>query len=167
MSTDNDLAFEWDDRYLVGHQAMDDTHREFASRVSAMLCASDGDFRAALDAFARHAEEHFAFEQKLMERYGFPPRDCHVDEHERVLASVREVLPLVAAGDVDTGRELARALADWFPGHSDYMDASLAAWVVKKVANGAPVVLRRAMRGTSSPAPWDVEPAPQSHHRIG
>ncbi|HTP98031.1 MAG TPA: hemerythrin domain-containing protein [Casimicrobiaceae bacterium] len=167
MSTNTAIAFEWDDRYLVGHQVMDDTHREFAARVNAMLCAADGDFAAALDAFAQHAEEHFASEQKLMERYGFPPRDCHVDEHERVLASVREVLPLVAAGDVETGRDLAKALADWFPGHSDYMDASLAAWVVKKVTNGAPVVLRRAMRGTGAQAPWDVEREPESHHRIG
>ena len=103
MSTSTAMVMEWDDRYLVGHQAMDDTHREFVDLVNAMLRAGDGDFAAALDAFARHAEEHFASEQRLMERYGFPPRDCHVDEHERVLASVREVRSLVAAGDVARG----------------------------------------------------------------
>jgi hemerythrin len=93
-----------------------------------------------------------------MERYGFPPRDCHVDEHERVLASVREVCSLVAAGDVAAGRGLAPALADWFPGHSDYMDAALATWVMKKVANGAPVPLRRVMRGITSIAGHAGEP---------
>jgi len=161
-------TFEWDDRYLVGHNAMDETHREFAVRVNAMLCAGDAEFAAALDAFARHAEEHFASEQKLMERYEFPPRDCHLDEHERVMASVREVRPLVAAGDIETGRELAKALADWFPGHSDYMDASLAAWVVKKVSNGAPVVLRRAMRGIAQRAlPREGELVPGDRQRIG
>ena len=152
------MVLEWDDRYLVGHQAMDHTHREFVTLVNAMVCAGDGDFGAALDAFARHAEEHFASEQRLMERYGFPPRDCHVDEHERVLASVREVRSLVAAGDIAVGRGLARALADWFPGHSDYMDAALATWVMKKVANGAPVPLRRVMRGIMSIAGHAGEP---------
>ena len=150
MNTSTAIAMEWDDRYLVGHQAMDDTHREFVALVNAMLRASDGDFAAALDAFARHAEEHFASEQRLMERYDFPPRDCHVDEHERVLASVREVRSLVAAGDIAEGRGLAQALADWFPGHSDYMDAALATWVMKKVANGAPVVLRRTRAAGSA-----------------
>ena len=53
---------------------------------------------------------------------------------------MREVRALVADGDTETGRELTRALADWFPGHTDYMDSALATWVTKKVAGGAPVV---------------------------
>ena len=65
---------------------------------------------------------------------------------------------LVAAGDIAVGRGLALALADWFPGHSDYMDAALATWVMKKVANGAPVPLRRVMRGITSIAGHAGEP---------
>ena len=101
MSTSTAIVMEWDDRYLVGHQAMDDTHREFVALVNAMLRAGDGDSRRRWMRLREHAEEHFASEQRLMERYGFPPRDCHVEEHERVLASVREVRSLVAAGDID------------------------------------------------------------------
>ena len=141
-------ALDWDDSYLVGHAMMDDTHREFAELVNTMLVADDADFASALDAFAHHAEEHFGSEERLMDKYAFPPRECHADEHANVLASVREVQALVAAGDVDTGRGLAQALADWFPGHSAQMDSALAIWVMKKVAGGAPVVLRRAMRQT-------------------
>ena len=138
-------ALEWDDRYLVGHSAIDASHREFADRVNALLAADDNAFACELDAFARHAEEHFAEEERLMDRYKFPAQECHREEHERVLASVREVKGIVAAGDIDVGRGLAQALADWFPGHCDYMDAAIATWVTKKVANGAPVVLRRSI----------------------
>jgi hemerythrin len=137
-------AFEWDDRYLLGHRAMDDTHQEFVALVDALLTAGDGHFPAALDAFALHAERHFEQENQLMDQHGFPARDCHVTEHDKVLASVREVQALVAGGDVEIGRELAQALVDWFPGHADYMDSALATWLVKKVANGAPLVLRRS-----------------------
>ncbi|MEJ8822522.1 hemerythrin domain-containing protein [Variovorax humicola] len=144
MNAVND--FSWDDRYLVGHQAMDDTHKEFVDLVEAMLCADETSFASAIDSFAIHLEEHFESERRLMDQYGFPARDCHIEEHDRVLASVREVRALVANGDAETGRELTRALADWFPGHTDYMDSALATWVSKKVANGAPVVLRRSMR---------------------
>lgn len=136
-------AFEWDDRYLLGHRAMDDTHQEFVALVDAMLTVGDPDFPAALDAFARHAEDHFAQENRLMDQHDFPARGCHVDEHDKVLTSVREVRALVAAGDLEIGRELAQALMDWFPGHADYMDSALATWLVKKTANGAPLVLRR------------------------
>ncbi|MFL9997752.1 hemerythrin family protein [Paraburkholderia sediminicola] len=138
----------WNDRYLIGHQAMDDSHQEFVERVNAILRADDRQVPAALHAFVRHLEAHFAHEEHLMKAFGFPAADCHIEEHQKVLESVREMHTLVGAGDVEVARELARALADWFPGHTDYMDSALAAWVVKKVAGGAPVVLRREMQLT-------------------
>ncbi|MBS0552175.1 MAG: hemerythrin, partial [Proteobacteria bacterium] len=48
-----------------------------------------------------------------------------------------------AAGNVEVGRDLARALVDWFPGHADYMDSALANWMVKRAHDGSPLVLRR------------------------
>lgn len=138
-------GFPWDDRYLLGHRGMDDTHREFVALVDALLTADDRDLPAALGAFALHAESHFAEEDQLMALHDFPARQCHADEHAKVLASVREVQALVAAGDVEVGRELALALVDWFPGHADYMDSALATWLVKKATRGAPLVLRRNM----------------------
>jgi hemerythrin len=135
--------FEWDDRYLIGQSSMDDTHEEFVALVNAMLDAPREAIPATMEALARHVEEHFALEERLMEQYAFPARACHAEEHEKVLASVREVRALVAAGDSEVAVDLAQALAGWFPGHSDYMDSALAAWVVKKTAGGAPLVLRR------------------------
>ncbi|CAE6791213.1 bacteriohemerythrin [Paraburkholderia domus] len=139
---------DWNDRYLIGHQGMDDSHREFVTLVNAILCADDQQLPAALEAFVGHIEEHFRFEEHLMRKFGYPATDCHIEEHEKVLASVPEVRALVNAGQVGVGRELAQALADWFPGHSDHMDSAIAAWVVKKTSGGAPVVLRRAMQLT-------------------
>jgi hemerythrin len=135
--------FEWDDRYLIGHRPIDDAHEEFIALVNAMLHADDDAIPAMMDALAHHVEEHFALEARLMDQYAFPARECHMEEHEKVLTSVREVSVLVGAGDTRVAIELAQALADWFPGHSDYMDSALAAWVVKKTAGGAPLVLRR------------------------
>lgn len=141
MSVVDDFA--WDDRFLVGHRSMDETHHEFVQLVNAMLQAEDADFAALLDTFAQHLHLHFEAERELMELHVFPARQCHLDEHERVMESVLEVRALVAQGDVQTGKALAEALADWFPGHTEYMDSSVSSWVSKKVANGAPVVLRR------------------------
>lgn len=135
--------FQWTDAYLLGFQPMDDTHREFVEIVSAMINAGDAEFAAHLDAFARHAETHFEQERGWMEASNFPAKDCHNDEHDAVMKSVRDVIKVVAAGDVDEGRRLAAELMRWFPGHADYLDASLAQWMVKKSLGGAPIVLRR------------------------
>ncbi len=141
MSTEKN--FEWTDAFLLGFQPMDDTHREFVEVVNAMVKATDADFAACLDAFARHAEKHFEEERVWMEKTDFPAKDCHNDEHAAVLKSVRDVMAVVAAGDVAEGRRLADALIGWFPGHADYLDASLAQWMVKKSLGGAPIVLKR------------------------
>jgi len=137
------MEFAWDDRYLLGHGEMDETHREFVALVNALLIADDAALGAALAAFAAHAERHFAEENDLMVKNDFPPRDCHIDEHNKVLASVHEVQRLLAEGDVGIVRELAQALMEWFPAHADYLDSALATWLVKRAHAGAPLVLRR------------------------
>lgn len=139
-----ETPFSWDDRYLVGHPAVDQEHREFVTLVHALQTAGDDELPAAMAGFAAHAEAHFALEEALMAEYDFPAGECHRDEHARVMASVREVEALIAEGNVDIARDLARALIDWFPGHSDYMDSALATWVAKRTSGGAPLVFRRA-----------------------
>ena len=59
------------------------------------------------------------------------------------MKSIEGVRRRVAQGDADAARRLARALADWFPGHADYMDAALAHWMCKQRLGGKPVVVRR------------------------
>lgn len=137
-------AFSWSDRFLLGHRSIDETHREFVDCVDALLRASDAEIPAALDAFARHAESHFGQEDKWLAAADFPGGgECHIDEHAKVMASVREVQEQVAGGELNIARELAQALMDWFPGHADYMDSALATWLVKKLHDGRPLVLRR------------------------
>jgi hemerythrin-like metal-binding protein len=105
--------------------------------------AGDEDLPACLETLARHCERHFEEENRWMRETDFPPRDCHIDEHARVLESVRAVQQRVAEGDLANGRRLADALADWFPGHADYLDSALSHWMFKRRFGGKPLVLRR------------------------
>ena len=140
---DESTVFGWHDRFLLGHAEMDATHKEFVDLVNALLVVNDADLPAALAAFVAHAESHFAQENEWMEKNDFPPRDCHIDEHNKVLESAHEVQLQLAQGDVAIVRELAKALMDWFPAHADYLDSALATWLVKRAHAGAPLVLRR------------------------
>ena len=161
MPTQTDLqAFRWNDTYLLGYAPMDNTHREFVDIVAAMLASEDVAFAGHLEAFARHAEAHFAEEDGWMEKTAFPPRQCHVDEHAAVLKSVQQVMEVVRQGDVAEGRRLAAALADWFPGHAFHLDSALSHWMVKREHGGKPVVIRRNVlaREQNPPAPGRVEP---------
>jgi len=140
---DEYTEFGWHDQYLLGHAEMDETHKEFVELVSALLTVDDAELVPALAAFEAHVEAHFAQENEWMIKNDFPPKDCHIDEHNKVLASVHEVQQQLAEGDVEIVRALARALVDWFPAHADYLDSALATWLVKRTHAGAPLILRR------------------------
>ncbi len=153
----------WGDQFLLGHAALDDTHRDFVERVAAMqravvACAVDGspaaqaEVDAALAAFIAHAEAHFGDEARWMAGSAFPARDCHVEEHDKVMASLREVVEL-RAGGAPSGLvgQLAQALVDWFPGHADHMDSALAHWLSQRAHGGKPVVLRKGVSHASLP----------------
>lgn len=147
----------WSDRYLLGHGGMDDTHREFVERVCALQMAADVDVVACLAAFEVHAVEHFDQEWRWMESTAFPAAQCHADEHTAVLNSVREVQEILRQGGaVQVARDLAQALVDWFPGHADYMDASLSQWLIKRSHGGVPVVLRRRLDPGEAHVPHQV-----------
>ena len=133
----------WHDGFLLGYAPMDEVHEEFVALVGALGAAPSDALPAALDALAQHAGAHFADEERWMAETGFPARECHAAEHAAVLASIEGVAKRVAQGDHAAARRLAQALADWFPGHADYLDAALAHWMCKLRLGGKPVVLRR------------------------
>lgn len=140
-------AFAWTDRYKLGYERMDDTHRDFVEKVNALLVAGDADLLARLDEFIAHADQHFGEEMEWMASTGFPAAGCHNDEHAAVMKSVHEVRALLAnAPDeraLGSTRSLAQALVDWFPGHATYLDSALSAWMCKRVYGGKPVVFHK------------------------
>ncbi len=135
----------WHDDLQLGYRPIDHIHEEFVTRVDVLLAAPDAEVACALEAVYAHSREHFATEERWMQETDFPARTCHADEHAAVLKSMQEVMQRVAVGDFEAGRHLARALADWFPGHTNYLDSALAHWLCKKQLGGKPLVFRRSI----------------------
>jgi hemerythrin len=136
---------EWSDAMLLGHGPIDEAHEEFVEVVSALKDCDQHTALACLQAVESHLLSHFDVEKSWMEKTDFPAMDCHLDEHQKVIDAVQKVNALATVGQVGLHdvKRLAQALTDWFPGHADYMDSSLSAWINKKTYGGAPVVLRR------------------------
>jgi hemerythrin len=144
-TSDNSMA--WSDARLVGFTPMDEVHKEFYDVALGLLSCSDASALAAIEAFEIHAVSHFDQEDEWMRTTNFPPRDCHIDEHAAVLKSVREVKAVVEQGQAGAAlvRDIGMHLFSWFPGHADYLDSALAAWMTKQKMGGKPVVLRRTI----------------------
>lgn len=123
---------QWSDKYILGVEQMDATHREFIEMLNAVFDAADEQVLAQLDRFIEHTEAHFEQENRWMAETGFPPVHCHTAEHNNVLGVMREVRGMVAEGKAEIGRVLAREMAPWFDVHAASMDAALAAWMSGK-----------------------------------
>jgi hemerythrin len=136
-------TIHWADTFLLGHQEMDDVHHEFVTLLGQLQGAPQAEAAALLEALAVHTRAHFEMENTWMRDTGFPPRDCHIDEHAAVMKSIDEVRGRVALDDYGDVASLADALASWFPGHADYLDAALAQWMCKRRFGGKPIVIRR------------------------
>jgi len=142
MSNSAPTVFAWHDGFLLGHAPLDRVHEEFVALADALMRAPHDTVPVALEALLEHVRRHFGEEERWMAETGFPARDCHADEHAAVLRSIEGVHRRVVQGDCEAARSLAQALADWFPGHADYLDAPLAHWLCKLCLGGKPVVLR-------------------------
>lgn len=138
----------WSDARLLGFGPMDTTHAEFFEVAFKLLTCKEQGMLAALDAFEAHAREHFDQEDDWMRSTEFPPRDCHIREHQYVLEAAVQVREDVVAGGagVQMVHAFANYLFQWFPGHADYLDSALAAWMSKRAFGGQPVVLRRTLK---------------------
>jgi hemerythrin len=129
---------------VLGYGPMDDVHAEFTEVVERATHCSDTDFLTRLDAVVAHLHRHFSEEDRWMRETGFPPFECHRDEHAAVLKSAEDVLALQDISQrIAIGRSFVHELTVWFPGHADYLDSALAAWMCKRAYGGKPVVLHK------------------------
>ena len=144
---ESDASMIWSDARLLGFASMDDTHKEFYEVAFRLVTCTDATALEAITQFEKHAISHFGQEDEWMRSTGFPPRDCHIREHSAVLDSVRQVKEAVQQGraGADVVRDLGMHLFNWFPGHADYLDSALAAWMTKRTMGGKPVVFRRTV----------------------
>jgi hemerythrin len=126
---------------------MDAVHAEFDDLVAQAIACTDDELMPCLQRLQAHLLSHFGQEDNWMRETAFPAADCHIEEHGKVLVSAAEVLALVARGDLEVGRSLASELARWFPGHADYLDSALAAWMCKRQFGGTPIVLHPRRTG--------------------
>jgi hemerythrin len=128
---------------VLGFDPMDAVHAEFFDVIGRASDCADSELAQRLDEVVGHLRAHFEAEDQWMRETDFPPKDCHIDEHAAVLRSADEVLALPPDRRVEVGRSFVRELANWFPGHADYLDSALAAWMCKRAHGGKPVVLHR------------------------
>jgi hemerythrin len=124
----------WSDALTLGIPTVDDQHRELVAIVNeAHAVFSTGAEASRLvpifDRLERYAAEHFATEEALFERAGYPDRAAHAAQHRSLTAQVRRLRQDLDAGDPDVALELMDMLRSWLVRHISSSDRAYATYL--------------------------------------
>lgn len=122
---------EWKAEFSLGLARIDAQHRKLFDYVNALEDAMrKGQGRQVLAkvlaGVAAYTREHFATEEELMQRAGFPELLPHKAAHEAFVKRVQEFQQKHQAGEVGVTVELVASLGDWVRNHVLGMDRKYA-----------------------------------------
>ena len=117
---------EWNEDFVLGVDAMDQTHVEFVDLLARVEAADDAHLLEEWQHLIDHTDVHFDNENRWMLATRFAASNCHTTHHGAVLGVMREGLEYGRKGHLKVVRQMATELANWFPQHADTMDAALA-----------------------------------------
>jgi hemerythrin len=131
---------------VLGESRFDADHRVFAALIAELADAEDGQVADTLARLLTHASRHFAEEDADLLSLGGSANECHLDEHQSVLASMREVGELVRTNQFAVARALARELNNWLPLHVDELDSRLVQALFMRRTGGARIEIQKPAR---------------------
>jgi hemerythrin len=127
---------EWDDRYLVGIQLIDDQHKELLRLINNFYlgCLEEDEnaktyFKLTVHGLINYIQYHFSAEEQILERIKYPDRAAHKRQHDEF---VRDILE--KAGNFERGRAVSlkgfiRYVKDWMVTHITLIDKKYATYI--------------------------------------
>lgn len=113
----------WNSDLSVGIEAIDDEHQELLKYLNDLFAAcSVGQGPAVLSKtlcwVQRYSREHFAREEDLMQKFGFPGLDEHRERHAELVSELDELIEEFERGaDHDLSNKTMQFLEDWLLHH--------------------------------------------------
>lgn len=126
----------WNDGLTIGVDAIDNQHKQLCKAIDDLYIACEsGKGRAeiisTLDFLRDYTIKHFADEQVLQKKCGYPKCDQHKALHEAFLAQVvtlRQQVIDSGAGLVEVNK-VVRLVTDWLYNHIKKVDVEIAQYV--------------------------------------
>jgi hemerythrin len=122
-----DHTFEWNDTYSVKVMALDNQHKKLFDIIRELYSAmGKGQGRNVagdvLNQLIDYTVTHFAAEEKLMEKHGYPHLASHRAEHKALTDKVLAFKKTFDAGTGNVTPELMVFLQQWLRNHIQTVD---------------------------------------------
>lgn len=133
------MLIQWIDAMSVGDQSIDAQHRQLIDTINkldeAMRVGRGQDaLLVVFDRLIRYVKTHFAHEEALMERIGFPNIDAHRLEHRALTTKVVEFRQKLTSGQIGLAIPVSTFLQKWLENHIMVSDRAYAPFLKKRAA---------------------------------
>lgn len=128
---------EFDDsKHLLNFEEMDRLHVEFIEIYNSVDKNSFESYINVVSKLKEQSIRHFCSEEELMQKYNYPRKREHTDEHKKVLAEMDYFLSKSAT---PLGKNFLKSyfnekLPYWFDTHLLSMDSDLSAFIKAKIS---------------------------------
>ena len=132
--------FLWNERYSVGHQAIDEQHQRLFTIFNDLIQSiSTGDSIFGVEkTFLKlrgYAKSHFRYEEALMRRNNYPDLASHKERHDKICTNLKRYrIRFNAAEDAEKQKiahEVATYFNDWLQGHIKAIDKQYTPYVTE------------------------------------
>lgn len=112
----------WSNMFSVGVKDIDDQHKklvDMANRLNDAMKAGQGraEVGGILGELVEYTVNHFAFEERLMDKHAYPMSSQHKKEHQDLVRTVGEFKRKFELGDAALTAEIMGFLRDWLSRH--------------------------------------------------
>lgn len=129
-------TFQWTADCAVGVRQIDEEHQRLfalAEKMHQAMLKGEGkavlqDLLAGLVAYTSY---HFAHEEQLMERIGYPGYRAHRAQHEDLRSTAQTMQDRAVSGELTITIEVMQFLMEWVRQHIASSDCRIAAYVKK------------------------------------
>ncbi len=122
---------EWKEDFNVGIESVDHEHRQMINLINRLheslaADAPKAEVAAFLGSVHSLISAHFALEEIEMRNFGYDDLATHKDDHEELLARIRDIMDQVEADSTGSyAKDLGTRLQDWFSVHFRNVDARM------------------------------------------
>jgi hemerythrin-like metal-binding protein len=110
---------KWDDSLSVGVQEFDEQHKKLIELVNEANRIKDSDKEKlgnVLNELIEFTRVHFSTEEKYFEKYNYPDKESHMEEHANLIVKVLKFKDRLDKEE-EIVEEFLEFLADWLKNH--------------------------------------------------
>lgn len=127
----------WNDTLSVGIKEFDDHHKKLIQLINDLHDAmrtgtSKTKMGSILEELVSYTRYHFAAEEKMFVKYGYPESISHKKQHSDMTQQVVELAQKYTKGDMSLSINLMKFLRDWLTTHINDTDKKYSAYLNEK-----------------------------------